>query len=250
MKRNGPKCVEKHDCSSEKDIVKLFLFCRKRFPKLSRSELRTCFANGTIFVNDVRIRCGHIDECKRLSPGDLVTIDVNTTVEDQNKIKSTPLNVLHQQPGMVIIQKPSGIRKSEIEKACQQRLFDNATDVQFLYHLEKGLGGLIVVAESTTHLLHLRQLLADGKLLIHYTCVISGYVGDVGAIATIPTTHQGWRTMDLQVITSHQHILKLLQYILSCTLSLTVRIYLTNACQFDWTPLTPFNSKCLHNTLP
>ena len=241
MKRNEAKCVEKIDCGSEKDTVKLFLFCRKRFPKLSRSELRTCFAKGTIFVNDVRIRCGHDDECKRLSPGDVVTINVNILSEDHNKIKSTPLNVLHQQAGMVILHKPSGIRKSEIEKACQQRLFDSdikaddrKSDVQFLYHLEKGLGGLIVVAESTTHLLHLRQLLSDGFLLVHYTCVISGYVGDVGTIATIPTTHQGWPTMDLKVNTPYQHLLKHLSYILECalsrTLECTLRIHLINTC--------------------
>ena len=206
MKRNESKCVENQDCNSEKGIVKLFLFCRHRFSKLSRSELRTCFANGTIFVNNVRIRCGHIDECKRLSPGDIVTIDINTSVESENKIKSIPLTVLHQQPGMVIVQKPSGIRKNEIEKACQQRLFygennsaERKTDVQFVYHLEKGLGGLLILAESTSYLLHLRQLLSDGMLLVHYTCVISGYIGDVGTTTSIPTTHQGWPTMELEV---------------------------------------------------
>jgi release factor glutamine methyltransferase len=141
------------------------------------------------------------------------------------KLHDMPLDVLHTQEGVAVVHKQSGVRKRDLEEACRVRLFDGAQRdaLHFLYQLEKGLSGVVVVVVGLTRLLDLRGALRDGHLTPFYSCLVSGRVGAGGSDArtdssissnnddddgadtaegavVMPTTHPTWPAVPAAVV--------------------------------------------------
>jgi hypothetical protein len=151
---------------------------------------------------------------------------VNAAANRLEKLHDMPLDVLHRQEGVAVVHKQSGVRKRDLEEACRVRLFDGAQRdaLHFLYQLEKGLSGVVVVVVGLARLLDLRGALRDGRLTPFYSCLVSGRVGagggsdartdssissndddDDGADAAaeavvVPTAHPTWPSVPAAVV--------------------------------------------------
>jgi hypothetical protein len=76
----GPTTVT--DVSGVEVPNKLYNFCKRAFPHLSKRALLKCFKFGSILVNGQGIRCGHDDEPKRLVLGDVIEIRIDLDAAD------------------------------------------------------------------------------------------------------------------------------------------------------------------------
>ena len=229
FRRHGPISVLDDNLIS--GALKLFSFCKRSFPSLSKKALQDCFLAGCIFVNQERIRSGHDDESKRLFPGDMVEIKIDLDAADAAAVEATELNVLHTQDGFAIITKVSGVSAAfdkDLDKALKSKLWEGRrkSECQLLYHLEKGFSGICVVAENAESLLQLRALSCVDRLaefdesspcdagsvdmtarsitsggthsnqkpfleLIH-RCIVCGKLGEVDEVVFLDTGHKAY----------------------------------------------------------
>ena len=161
VKRHGPVTVV--DDSEDVGPMKLYAFCKRIFPHLSKKTLINCFLTGSIFINGERIRCGHDDESRRLVVGDVIEIQIDMDASDARIVDATELSILHIQNGFAAISKPCGLSAAfdkELDKALKVKLWDGKRkqECQQLYHLEKGFSGICIVAETAESLSKLRSL--------------------------------------------------------------------------------------------
>ena len=166
FRRHGPVIFT--ETSGEGCLTKLLAFCKKSFPYMSKNGLQKCFLAGSVFVNDVPVRCGHEDEYKILRHEDKVEIIVDLDAADALIIASTHLDVLHIQSGCAVIVKASGESAAfdkGLDKALKSKLWDGKRkrECQLLYHLEKGCSGICIVAETAEHLLELRSMCCKNR---------------------------------------------------------------------------------------
>jgi hypothetical protein len=156
--------------TSESDgPCKLYAFCKRSFPHISKSVLQKCFLAGSIIVNDKSVQPGHIEESRRLQLGDIVKIQIDLDAVDELIANTTELKVLHTQKGYAILFKACGVSAAfgkELDKALKTRLWggERKTECQLLYHLEKGFSGICVVAETADHLIELRSLCCENRI--------------------------------------------------------------------------------------
>lgn len=161
LKRHGPVTVI--DDSEDVGPMKLYAFCKRSFPHLSKKVLINCFLSGSIFVNGEKIRCGHADESRRLVVADVIEIQIDMDASDARIIDATELSILHIQSGFAVISKPCGLSAAfdkELDKALKVKLWDGKRkqECHQLYHLEKGFSGICIVAETAENLSKLRLL--------------------------------------------------------------------------------------------
>ena len=166
FRRHGPVIFS--DITIEGCPTKLLAFCKKSFPYMSKNGLQKCFLAGSVFVNDVPVRCGHEDEYKILRHEDKVEIIVDLDAADALIIASTHLDVLLIQSGCAVIVKASGESAAfdkGLDKALKSKLWDGKRkrECQLLYHLEKGCSGICIVAEAAEHLLELRSMCCKNR---------------------------------------------------------------------------------------
>ena len=166
FRRHGPVIFS--EATGEGCLTKLLSFCKKSFPYMSKNGLQKCFLAGSVFVNDVPVRCGHEDEYKILRHQDKVEIIVDLDAADARIIASTHLDVLHIQSGCAVIVKASGESAAfdkGLDKALKSKLWEGKRkrECQLLYHLEKGCSGICIVAETAEHLLELRSLCCKNR---------------------------------------------------------------------------------------
>lgn len=156
--------------TSESDgPLKLYAFCKRSFPHISKSVLQKCFMAGNIIVNGISIRRGHDEESRRLESGDSVKVQIDLDAVDELIVNTTELNVLHIQKGFAILSKACGISAAfdkDFDKALKCRLWGGMRkkECHLLYHLEKGFSGICVVAETAENLLELRSLCCDNRM--------------------------------------------------------------------------------------
>ena len=141
--------------------MKLYAFCKRKFPILSKKVLVKCFLTGCMILNGKRLSNGHSDESKRIVSGDVVEILIDLDAVDARIIDNTDLNVLHIQNGYAVLMKPCGVSaafKKDLDKALKAKLWNGQRkrECQLLYHMEKGFSGICIVAETAEHLFKLR----------------------------------------------------------------------------------------------
>jgi hypothetical protein len=176
--------------SYEGDIPqKIFLLCRNFFPQLSKSQLRACFLNREVFVDELPVR-GAEDESRRISSGSVISITRDSEAYKRKQILAIQMKICSHNTakGFVIPLKPAGVN------AASGRLFDEAiklslhmsqggdqrgaaaeaTSLFSLYRLPKNTGGLCVYGTSPSSLLSLRHLLCQNVLEVSFVCLVVG----------------------------------------------------------------------------
>lgn len=227
FRRHGPISVL--DDSELDGPLKLYAFCKRSFPQISKKGLQKCFLAGSVLVNEERNRCGHEDEFRRLKLGDVIEILIDLDAADALVVESTELNILHSQDGFAVISKACGVSAAfdkELDKALKSKLWNGLRkkECQLFYHLEKGFSGICIVAETAEDLLRLRYLSCSNGSVIRvenesavnsdhsqvgshlmqisqtaehkpfleliHRCIVCGKIGEVGEHVFLDTGHK------------------------------------------------------------
>ena len=168
--RYGPAIVKNQGSMNDCQQIKLLAFCREQFPKFSKRELKKCFVRGgCIFLNNIAIKAGHDEECRRLLIGDSVEIVIDVEAEVLEELSASDLLILYECDNFAIVLKPSGVScaiNKNFEMMLKLKLWNGKrrNTCHLLYNLEKCLSGLILVAASSTDLLMLRSGLCGNTI--------------------------------------------------------------------------------------
>lgn len=126
-----------------------------RFPALSKMYLREVVKNGACEVNGRHENIG-----KRLRPSDFIEIEVDLTREHSMLAQDIPLDIVHEDADVIVVNKPSGmlVHPSHYEKngtllnAVVHRMNrSNRSPHQrpgLIHRLDKDTSGLIVIAKN------------------------------------------------------------------------------------------------------
>lgn len=162
---------------------KLFSFCHKTIIELSKRELRHCFSQKRIFLNDINVT----DECHRVHVGDCVRID-----PAERQVAALPLDlILYCSPDkkLAVVYKNCG-DSLNIESEFSNQFFCSNNDSldlfprschAWLYGLDRSCAGLCVIISksSTTHDgeqkdFYIRFL--NNEITLTFHCLVSGKV--------------------------------------------------------------------------
>jgi release factor glutamine methyltransferase len=186
MERYGPLTVDGGNIS----VLEYFL---KAFPSLSKRKVKECIRHGFLTVDATIIA----DERYLVRQGNIILIERNTSLlhqlDEQEKVEalSQSLNVVYVDHGVAVVVKDSGIsggNASIFDRVVKQALF-RRTGMEYysaLYHLAKGVRGLILYAASAGIFDRMARnmissppidLFAPGVRLV-YHCILCGRIGE------------------------------------------------------------------------
>eukprot|EP01034_Spumella_vulgaris_P023789 gene23789-30058_t len=145
---------------------------------------------------------------------------------ERMKLAGIKIDIRYESAGYVIINKLSGVSVApdkEYEKALKILLWDGKyrDSCKLLYHLEKSLNGLCIIAQTTPDYKRIREMMvggtitttdADGatkvepstppQIALTYRAVVCGFIGEAGTTVDIPTTYYDMPTLSVQVIST------------------------------------------------
>ena len=160
------------------------LLC-SRFPALSKMYLREVVKNGDCEVNG-----RHENRGKRLRPRDFVEVSVDLTREHSMLAQDIPLEIVHEDPDLIVVDKPAGmlVHPSHYEKngtllnAVVHHINlghgDSHRRPGLIHRLDKDTSGLIVVAKNArAHRIlcsHFQRKLVEKR----YAALVDGTVAE------------------------------------------------------------------------
>ncbi len=165
--------------------VRLDLFASSR-TSLSRSMVQKYIASGCITV------CGEsVKSSYRLQYGDEVVLDIPTPVEDKVLPEDIPLDVIYEDPHMLVVNKARGMVVHPADGAPNGTLVNallwHTKDLSgiggvkrpgIVHRLDRGTSGLIVVAKKDASHQHLSWLFQSRSIYKKYLALV---VGDIPA---------------------------------------------------------------------
>lgn len=200
QRAKNQKSREEEDQSYQKNTtIKVFSFCRQRFPLLSRRELKECFVRGRVR----KVGGGVCSEWDQLQENDAVEIvaEINDKKEETERKKEEKvildwilfsnehLAVVHKPPGRSVAVSVSSNCGRRLEEAvCRLVKWDNNNERDaeakekreslghLLYRPEKRMEGLCVIARDHEREKMLEENLFSGIVRLVFTAVLSGAV--------------------------------------------------------------------------
>lgn len=195
--------------------TKLFSYCKNAFSDIKKRELRRYFTEGRVSVNDKVITTAY---CLQLKEGDVVTIHEESEIvkskrEIAVRLEEYRKRIIFENDVFAVASKASGeqaIAHSEFSDTLTQLLWsgegveDGAKSdlggCPQLYYLGKARGGLTLISRNRECLQLLRSMLLSKELHMKYTCLICGYIGDVGSEVILPPDDICFQTLKLLVL--------------------------------------------------
>jgi 23S rRNA pseudouridine1911/1915/1917 synthase len=127
-----------------------------RLPELSRSRVTQLLEQGRIQVND-----GVPRKSYRPARGDVIVVDLPAPVATEVEAEAIPLNILHEDPDLLVLDKPAGLvvhpapghRSGTLVNALLHHISDlsgigGVLRPGIVHRLDKDTSGLIIVAKS------------------------------------------------------------------------------------------------------
>ena len=190
--------ISNHDLKVETDQsgTRLDRFVLLHLPSTSRSLVVETIAGGKILVNS------HVAaKSYRLSPGDSVKI---LELPESSDIRVLPnaaieLEILHEDAGIIVINKQAGLPVHPINRAETQTLAnglvtkwpelagigDNALFPAFVHRLDTETSGVIVAAKTTEIYEQLRTMFTGRKISKTYIALVHGALTKDGEVVTL-----------------------------------------------------------------
>lgn len=122
-------------------------------PWRSRQELAGFVLQGAVTVGDKRPK-----KSRRLKPGEVVRIELPKAVEDLDALRAMPLQILHEDADLVVVDKPSGIavhpsagvQSENLLRRLQLRYAEETPDPDacpsIVHRLDRNTSGVIAYA--------------------------------------------------------------------------------------------------------
>ena len=130
---------------------------------------------------EVRVNSGRVKPEYRLQAGDKVRVPPVRTAE-RRPAKARPLHlpVVHEDPALIVIDKPSGVAVhggSGVSFGVIESLRAERPEAKFLelvHRLDRDTSGLLMVAKKRSALVELHRMLRDGEVDKRYFAVVKG----------------------------------------------------------------------------
>jgi methylase of polypeptide subunit release factors/23S rRNA-/tRNA-specific pseudouridylate synthase len=192
---------------------KLYSLCRHLFPQLSKRDLRNCFKNSEIFVNNEAVK-GSEDEIRRLHPGREFEIKLIRNIDyyKRQQMKALNLQICYQKQNVLVSFKPSGVNGS-IGRLYDEALLysyslstttgsagtvtgipssprtpssERSKELYAIYRFTKSIAGLYLYATTLSSYQMLRKLLCLNLCQLSFVCIVVGDVQQTATGAIIP----------------------------------------------------------------
>jgi 23S rRNA pseudouridine1911/1915/1917 synthase len=178
--------IEAGDVDSRLDA-----FLAAQIPDWSRARLQRLIENEDVLVNSKSVKTSY-----RLRAGDTIEVELNSPPTDSFTPEEIPLNIIHEDESIVVINKPAGIVVHPAA-GIQSGTLANALAFHFLqlpshagvarpgivHRLDRDTSGLLVVAKTESALEKLSDQFRDRTVFKSYVALVHGRVdADSGKI--------------------------------------------------------------------
>jgi len=138
--------------------LRLDVFLSGKHPDLSRSQIKKVAEEGLVRVNHIHTRVGY-----RMKEGDIVCIQKRKPRIDQALPENIPLNIVFEDPHILVVDKPAGVvvhpAAGNQQGTLVNALLFHCRDLSgiggvlrpgIVHRLDKNTSGLLLVAKSDT----------------------------------------------------------------------------------------------------
>lgn len=192
---NQEELFEHHRFKADagQEVVRIDKFLMDRIPSTSRNRIQLAAKNGSILVNNVKVKQNY-----KVKPNDDITIVLPFPVRNEELVpEDIPIDVVFEDDSAIVINKPSnmvvhpgyGNYTGTLTNALAFH-FDNLPNKQsdfygrpgLVHRLDKHTTGLIVVAKTEHALTHLSKQFYDRTTERRYWALVWGDVQEDGTV--------------------------------------------------------------------
>ena len=174
--------VQEFAVSSDRERLDLFL--ASAMPDFTRSQLKRLVDEGNVLVNGIIAKAA-----RRLHTGDQVRVSVPPPRVADLTPESIPLDVVYQDPEILVLDKPPGIvvhpSPGHPSRTLVNALLALCPDLKgiggelrpgIVHRLDKDTSGLMVVAKTATAHVELSRQLKEGAMSKVYLALAKGHI--------------------------------------------------------------------------
>lgn len=170
--------------TAEHDGLRLDHFLVALLPECSRSQIQRWIKDGAVRAGQRDLRPKTI-----VHAGDTVTVDVPAPVPAQPCAEPVPLDVLYEDPDLIVVNKPSGMvvhpGAGHARGTLVNALLHHARDLSgvggaqrpgIVHRLDRGTSGVLVVAKHDAAHTELSRQFSDREVEKEYIALVWGLV--------------------------------------------------------------------------
>ncbi len=170
--------------SSEQAGSRLDHFLVSLLPNHSRSQIQRLIKDGQVRIGERSVRPNTI-----VKSGELVTIEIPPPVPSELEPEDLPLNVLYEDPHLLVIDKPAGMvvhpGAGNVKGTLVHALLHHVDDLSgiggeerpgIVHRLDRGTSGLMVVAKDDAAHVELSRQFSDREVEKEYIALVWGVV--------------------------------------------------------------------------
>lgn len=165
-------------------MLRIDRFLSDRLPNASRNRIQSAIREGFVKVNEREIKSNY-----KVRPSDIITISLPEPPRDTEVVpEDIPLDILHEDPSILIINKPAGIVVHPAYNNWTGTLvnalafhFKNLPEMEgnegrpgLVHRIDKDTSGLLVVAKTEKALNKLARQFFDHSIDRSYTALVWG----------------------------------------------------------------------------
>lgn len=157
------------------------------YPEHSRSRIQSWINAGDIHVNNE-----HIKQKYKVVTGDIVKINVEIIEDDRSKPEAIPLDIIHEDESLIIVNKPAGLVVHPGAGNPNHTLvnallnFDKKLSALpragIIHRLDKDTTGVMIIARTLEAHTSLVKKLQNREIKREYQAIVSGQITAGGSI--------------------------------------------------------------------
>ena len=174
--------LERLEVTDEHNGVRLDHYITAVLPERSRSQIQRLIRDDHVQLNQKHVRASHA-----VHIGDVVEIEIPATVAATPSAEALPLTILHDDPDLVVVNKPPGMvvhpAAGHESGTLVNALLHHVTDLSgiggerrpgIVHRLDRGTSGVMVVAKHDTAHAELSRQFADREVEKDYVALVWG----------------------------------------------------------------------------
>jgi 23S rRNA pseudouridine1911/1915/1917 synthase len=156
-------------------------------PQYSRTRIQRWIDDGAVLINGLKVRQRDL-----VTGGETATVEARIKAETGVKAQKLPLDVVHQDSAVIVINKPAGVvvhpgagnREGTLQNAllAHDKLLKNVPRSGLVHRIDKDTSGLLVVARTLAAHTALVAALAAHEVEREYLAVCTGAMTGGGTV--------------------------------------------------------------------
>ena len=156
-------------------------------PQYSRTRIQRWIDEGAVLINGLEVRARDV-----VAGGETATVEARITAETGVKAEKLPLDIVHQDSAIIVINKPSGFvvhpgagnREHTLQNAllAHDKLLKNVPRAGLVHRIDKDTSGLLVVARTLEAHTALTSALGAHEIEREYLALCTGAMTGGGTV--------------------------------------------------------------------